>query len=271
MTNSQHIDIFQGENLKKYKNITKSKKYIVFDLDETIGSFSEVYSLFLKLKTIEQEEKKEICKNDKELLFHLLDLNPEFFRYGIEIVFKYLYEKKKHNKDLHLYIYTNNCCLPITWTSWISEYLEQKWQTKNLFTNIVRAFKIKGKIIEPNRSSLSKKYEDFIKCVQIDENSQLCFIDNIEHKGMKHKNVYYLKPKPYYHYVNKNNILDRFFDSIYGIKMENQIDNFSEKIKKIYLHEKDEQYTRSEEDFEIDVLISKNILEHIQKFFYMKL
>ena len=88
---------------------------------------------------------------------------------------------------------------------------------------------------------------------------------------MKHKNVYYLKPKPYYHYVNKSCILDRFLDSIYGKKNENQIDNFSEKIKKIYLDEKDEQYSRSEEDFETDVLISKTILEHIQQFFYMKL
>ena len=58
MINSKHIDIFKGENLKKYKHITKTRKYVVFDLDETIGSFSEVYSLFLKLKTIEQEEKK---------------------------------------------------------------------------------------------------------------------------------------------------------------------------------------------------------------------
>ena len=232
MINSKHIDIFKGENLKKYKNITKSKKYIVFDLDETIGSFSELYSLFLKLKNIENEQKKEICKNDKELLFHLLDLNPEFFRYGIEIVFKYLYEKKKHNKDVYVYVYTNNCCLPITWSSWIIEYLEQKWQVKQLFTNIVRAFKIKGKIVESNRTSLSKKYEDFINCVQIDENSQLCFIDNVEHIGMKHKNVYYLKPKSYYHYINKSEILDRFTSSIYGKKIENHICDFSEKNKK---------------------------------------
>ena len=252
-------------------NMNHISKVVVFDLDETIGSFSELYSLFTKLKNIEQEEKKEICKNDKELLFHLLDLNPEFFRYGMEIVFKYLYEKKKHNKDVYIYIYTNNSCLPVPWTSWISEYLEQKWQVKQLLTNIVRAFKIKGKIVESNRTSLSKKYEDFIKCVKIEENSQLCFIDNIEHIGMKHKNVYYLKPKLYYHYVNKTDILNRFLCSIYGKKFENQIDNFSEKIKKIYLHEDDEQYTRSEEDFEIDVLISKNILEHIQQFFYMKL
>jgi hypothetical protein len=88
---------------------------------------------------------------------------------------------------------------------------------------------------------------------------------------MKHKNVYYLKPKPYYHYVNKTDILNRFLCSIYGKNFENQVDNFSEKIKNIYLHDDDEQYTRSEEDFEIDVHISKDILEHIQQFFYMKL
>ena len=102
-------------------------------------------------------------------------MNPEFFRYGIEIVFKYLYEKKKHNKDLYIYIYTNNSCLPIAWTSWISEYLEQKWQVKKLFTNIVRAFKIKGKIIESNRSSLSKKYEDFVNCVKIEGKQSIMF------------------------------------------------------------------------------------------------
>ena len=50
--------------------------------------------------------------------------------------------------------------------------------------------------------------------------------------GMKHKNVYYLKPKAYYHYVNKNDILDRFLDSIYGKNFENQVDNFFRKNKK---------------------------------------
>ena len=56
MNYSQYIDIFQGKNLKKYKNITKNKKTIVFDLDETIGSFHEVYNLFTLLKKIEKDE-----------------------------------------------------------------------------------------------------------------------------------------------------------------------------------------------------------------------
>lgn len=270
MNYSQYIDIFQGKNLKKYKNITKNKKTIVFDLDETIGSFHEVYNLFTLLKKIEKDEEVNIINKEKELLFELLTMNPEFFRYGMDIIFKYLHEKMKNNNNFLVYIYTNNTCLPIKWTSWIIQHIEEKWHTKKLFHNIVRAFKIRGRIIEGNRTSLDKKYDDFVKCVQISENSQLCFIDNIEHEKMKHDNVYYIRLKPYYHYLNKELILERFINSLYGKLFTNKIVNAEKKIKKLYLSENDKIYSRSEEDFENDVRVSKQLLEHIQYFFYMK-
>jgi len=88
------IQLYKGRGLKKTKN-NEGTKIFVFDLDETIGSFSELYILFKCIEYIKTDLKLTIFENDKELLFALLDLFPEFFRYGISVIFQYLHEKKK--------------------------------------------------------------------------------------------------------------------------------------------------------------------------------
>ena len=55
------------------------KKIIVFDMDETIGSFiflSVYYNILLDIK-------KFIQKNKKEIFFKILDSNPDIFRKNI--------------------------------------------------------------------------------------------------------------------------------------------------------------------------------------------
>jgi len=157
-----NINIYKGKGLKLRKYKQKCKKIFVFDLDETIGHFSEIYILFQFIEHIQST----LFENDKQCLFFLLDLFPEVFRYGIEIIFQYLHKKKEKNKTL-VYIYTNNSCIPITWTTYISEYIEEKWKVDNLFNNIVRAFKINGKVVEHKRTTGEKTYEEFLHCVQL--------------------------------------------------------------------------------------------------------
>ena len=103
--------------------------------------------------------KKEIFHSEKEIIFNLLDLYPEFFRYGISIIFKFLYEKKK-TSDVRVYIYTNNTCIPISWTSIIISYIEERWKIPNIVDNIIRAFKIEDKIIEYRRTTKDKNFND---------------------------------------------------------------------------------------------------------------
>ena len=49
---------------------------------------------------------------------------------------KYLNDKKKLFSDINVYIYTNNICIPITWTSIIIKYIEKSLNIE-LFDNKV--------------------------------------------------------------------------------------------------------------------------------------
>ena len=115
MNNSNdNFSLYKGKGLQTKHYKTDGKKTFVFDLDETIGSFSDLYILFKCIENIQKENELTIYDSDEILLFCLLDEFPEFFRYGISVLFKYLNDKKKLFSDINVYIYTNNICIPIT-------------------------------------------------------------------------------------------------------------------------------------------------------------
>ena len=268
-----YIKIHKGKGLKKINN-NEGMKIFVFDLDETIGSFSELYILFKCIEYMKTDLKLNIFDNDKELLFSLLDLYPEFFRYSISTIFQYLHEKKKLTNNISVYIYTNNSCIPISWTSIIVKYMEEKFGVENLFDNIIRAFKIGNQIVEYNRTTATKTYKDLIRCVHIPENTELCFIDNIEYQKMKHRHVYYIQPKPYYHYVNRSEIIERFINSQSGTFMQTFVQDKLDNLILNYYNKNDyilHEYNKTKEEFENDILITKKIMYHIKNFFYMKI
>jgi len=259
-----NIHIYKGKGLKLMKTETKNVKTFVFDLDETIGHFSEIYILFQFI----EHSQSTLFENDKQCLFFLLDLFPEVFRYGIEIIFQYLYKKKEQNKTM-VYIYTNNGCIPITWTTYISEYIEKKWKVDNLFNNIVRAFKINGKVVEHKRTTGEKTYEEFLHCVQLPKKTELCFLDNSEHSLMKHRYVYYLQPKPYYIGLSRNEIIQRFIN-VMKEKCENNIQEELEnyyKNNELVVNDNKKTY----QDSILDMKISKKLLQCVQKFYKYKI
>lgn len=263
-----HISIYKGSCLRLKKNELQSNKIFVFDLDETIGHFSDVYMLFKIIDFIQKKYKTKYFENDEKCINYLLDLFPEVFRYGIEIILQYLHEKKKIHST-YVYIYTNNNCIPTTWTNYISKYIEKYWKLEGLFTNIVRAFKINGKIVENRRSTVDKNYIDFIHCVQLPENTELCFLDNSEHKMMKHRYVYYLQPKSFFCDISRFNIIERFIINIQ--EMDKNI-NFRNELED-YCKTQDIKINKTEKTLEqkkIDIKISKKLLHCIQKFYKYK-
>ena len=267
------IKIYRGRGLEKTNN-SEGMKTFVFDLDETIGSFSELYILFKCIEYMKTELKLNIFDNDKDLLFALLDLFPEFFRYGISVIFQYLHEKKQITNNISVYIYTNNSCIPISWTTIIVKYMEEKFGVENLFDNIIRAFKIGNQIVEYNRTTATKTYKDLIRCVHIPANTEMCFIDNVEYPKMKHRHVYYIQPKPYYHYINRSEIVKRFINSQSGILMQSLVQDKLENLVLNYYNKNDyvlHEYIKTEEEVENDIIISKKIMYHIKNFFYMKI
>jgi len=187
--------------------IIQYKKTIVFDLDETIGHFKQLYCLYqIIIKTLGQNIKQSDFNN-------ILDLYPEFFRIGIFSVFDMIYKKKKQNTVHSLYIYTNNKCEG-AWVKMITEYISSKVCAggEQLFDDHILAFKIRDKIVEIRRTNETKTYGDLVKCMMLPEDEiEVCFIDNTEYTKMCESKVYYIIPDPYYHSLKNAEIMRRFF------------------------------------------------------------
>ena len=111
-------------------------KAIVFDLDETIGQFSNLQQLNNAFEVILRRPMKQEEFNE------LLDLYPEFLRPGILTIMEFLAYKKKANAFHKMYLYTNNQC-GREWVNKIINYIETKIQSQ-LFDDIICAFKIKN-------------------------------------------------------------------------------------------------------------------------------
>ena len=267
-----NFTLYKGKGLQTKHYKKGSKKTFVFDLDETIGSFSDLYILFKSIENLSKKYNLQLYESDDTLLFCLLDEFPEFFRYGISVLFKYLNEKKKLHSDINIYIYTNNICIPITWTTIIIKYIEKTWKL-TLFDNIIRCFKINDKIVEYKRTTNDKTYNDLIRCIKLNRGTELCFIDNALFPKMLHRHVYYLRPKPYYHYVNREDILNRFILSNIGVNICNLLsttsDNLFNEMYNMYTENgySFESFTKTQKEMEIDIEVSKKLLYHCRRFF----
>ena len=154
-------------------------KVIVWDMDETIGSFvslSEPVNLLERLlgKQLTQKEFKEVIHIFQEVL------RPNI----IEVL---IYIKERQDENTKNILYTNNNG-PKSWCNGIVAYLDNRIGCK-VFDNIIRAWEVNGKIIEPNRTSYLKTYEDLVSCLNVDEIRKICFIDDQDHPLHKHSRV----------------------------------------------------------------------------------
>ena len=266
--------IYKGRGLHQSRCRKNTVKYFVFDLDETIGSFSEMYILFKCIQSVQEDTNTVLYDSLDGLLFSIMDEFPEFFRYGISVLFKYLNSKKKLYSNVCIYIYTNNACIPISWTSIIVKYIEHKWNLQ-LFDNIIRCFKIKDHIVEYNRTTRDKTFTDLIRCIKLPYKTELCFIDNTLFPKMQHRHVYYLRPKSYYHYVNRNDILNRFFNSEKGVDIAKRLSlstpELIDKAQTWYTmnNYNFDTFSKQREEMEIDIEVSKKMLYHCRLFFYI--
>jgi len=241
---------------------------IVFDLDETIGYFTQLYNIWETLQII--------CENKgtQELFNLLLDVFNDYMRPLIFNIFNYLKQKKINNKHIAVMIYTNNNSHK-SWTLLIKEYIQHKLNF-NLFDNVICAFKVNGKVIEPCRTTYKKTYSDLIRCTSLPKTSQIFFIDDQYHEKMNHENIYYIKIKPYifqYSYeevinkINDKNITD-YINKNYYINKKDFNDMFINK----YTHFKFEiaipGMMKNNIENHIDINVGKQIMKHMSEFFY---
>lgn len=240
--------------------MNKSKKIVVFDLDETLGYFTE-FGIFCDCLDKHFKNSSYSDTNFKELL----DLYPEFLRPKIIDVLSYIKEKKKNKKCYKVMIYTNNNG-PKSWAKNIANYFDDKINYK-LFDQIIAAFKVRGERIELGRTSHDKTIEDLFRCTKLPDDVEICFVDDVYHEGMSEEQVYYINVKPYHHKLSINKLMFRFLDSPLGIVIKNKgdfIDIIEDEFKKYQYNTKE----KSTEEQEIDTIVGKKMIQHLKQFFY---
>jgi hypothetical protein len=260
-----YTKIYRGKYFTK-KRCNKFQKVLVFDLDETLGSFVDLEILWRGLN--EYINKKGFLE-----FSDLLDLYPEFLRYGIIPILEYVNLKKKSGACSKVYIYTNNQC-PDDWAKLISEYFNKKLLTENdIFDKVICAFKINNKPIELTRTTHEKTHSDFINCTILPPTTEICFIDNTYFAGMNRERVYYIQPKSYHHHLSIKEIVERFIHS----RMANSIVKNKGEILNLYnfllkFFRRCGRFLDGNPTFkeiETDIFVAQKMMYYIKEFFFL--
>lgn len=239
-------------------------KIVVFDLDETLGYFTEFGMLWDSIKLYTKQINIDI-KIDQQLFDKLLNLYPEFVRPNILSILSYLKKQKKSMDCNQIVIYTNNQG-PREWSLMIKTYFENKLSYK-LFDQIIAAFKVNGKQVELCRSTHLKTHKDLIRCVKLPKDTKICFLDDTFYPDMSNSNVYYINIKPYIHDLSFDTIIDRLINSSIVTKEWGDATNIKTSLTD---HLQQFAYTyveKSKREFIVDKVISKKILQHLHLFF----
>ncbi len=240
--------------------ITKPLKIVVFDMDETLGSFVEVNIFWDALNKYYNKQLNE------QHFFEIMDLYPEFLRPQIIKILNYIKDKKHHKQCDKIMIYTNNQA-PKSWALMISEYLNHKVGAK-VFDNIIAAFKVQGKIVEVGRTSHNKSVEDLIRCTKIPPNTEICFIDDQYHQLMEQENVYYINVMPYEYNLSYEEMAEKYYNEF---KEKKEIsENKEQFIQKMTTQMKKYNYKIKEKnsnEYDADKVVSKQLIIHLEEFF----
>jgi len=197
-------------------------KFIVFDLDETLGYFKQLYYIFSILKKINSS-----FSITQTIFNRVLDLYPEFLRPDIVDILLYLKHQKQFNRNTYLIIYTNNT--HHNWTKYIISYIEYRIENPNFFDRTIISSKK-----EVCRQHQKKHLDDLFRCIDYSANSPICYIDNEFHPGMRSKQTYYCKLDGYVNNISNTMIADRLYSS--GV-VEDIIPGVQyEVFNNIYLH-----------------------------------
>lgn len=239
--------------------MTKPVKIVVFDLDETLGSFIEVGIFWSALENYFGHDLA------KEKLFEVLDIFTEFLRPNILKILAFVKLQKEQHLCNHVMIYTNNQG-PKSWVKMIGDYFNTKLQYE-LFDKIIAAFKVNNKIIEICRTSHNKSVEDLIRCTKIPPNTEICFIDDQYHKLMEQDNVYYINVKSYIFTMPFAEMAERYFEKYLRSSEPEKKNDFIEAIVRNMKKYNFIVHSKSALEQNADKVVSKQLMIHLENFF----
>ena len=235
---------------------------IVFDLDETLGSFSQPYKFWYNLKNFLDDERL-----DEQYFFNFLELFPEFLRTNIFKLLKNVKQKKINNVCNNVLIYTNNNG-PKWWANLIKNYFHYKLKYQ-LFDKIIHAFKVNGKIIEVCRTSHGKSHRDFIKCTKLPTNTKICFIDDQYHQEMHNDNVLYFQIKPYNSNIKYSTLCTQFYKYNKHLFKESgkTLDEFTNYMNHNTYYDPLAHINKSNVEKNMESMLTDHLIKEVDKFF----
>ena len=243
----------------------RPKRIVVLDVDETIGYFVE---LGIFCDALAQTAWNNDAVAQYAHFNALMDAFPEFLRPNIMDILQFLKRKKDTDECCGVMIYTNNTG-PRAWVEHIIQYMESKLGAP-LFDQIVAAFKVNGKIIEMGRTTHNKTYDDLLRCTKLPSNVEVCFLDDQMHSHMEHGQVYYINVKPYVHQLSVQTLMDRFLQTpalrstiatgVTPADVRHGVSTFMQRFSATHV-------PKDQLEQEIDRIISKKIMEHLNEFF----
>jgi len=271
---SDTIRVRKGSYIKPKNPPLAVVKHFVFDLDETIGSFAELEVLWRGLRELSKMNKySNTFQETPEFFRKILDLYPEFLRYGIITILQFLYCKKKQGKCGNVYLYTNNQIVN-PWISYIIYYIETVGNIPDIFDQTICAFKIGESIIEEKRTTHSKTFGDLLRCTLLPKTAEVCFVDNTYFPKMKHNRVFYIQPKPYYHSLALAEIINRLVFSDIGRHIFQENAEFCQKWLWDWCISQrcsPEPIIKPRIERELDIQVSQKLMYYIKEFFLLSL
>ena len=198
---------------------------IVFDLDQTLGEFTEL-SMFIESVGRYREERG-YTPLTTAMKFEIFDLFPQVFRPDI---FKIIQNINTNintniNKSTKIYMYTNNQG-DKEWPQLIADYFQHKLGYK-VFEYVIAAFKnYKNIQVEQCRTTQEKTTEDFFACTKLPINkTQICFVDDLVHPRMRTNNVYYININPYHFSYPFADMAAKYYNMVSRKEIQNKSTN----------------------------------------------
>ena len=252
------IIILTGKNkVWSYCSTKSMKRIVVFDLDETLGCFTELsifWGALCNVLGISYTNNKEFVKVMKAF--------PEFLRPKIIEILKYVVSMRRKGNCSKIMIYTNNQG-PRNWVEMIANYFSNELG-EEVFDKIIAAFKVRNNRVEMGRTTNNKTITDLIRCADIPKNTEICFIDDQYHTLMIDERVYYINVKPYFYSMDFNTMAKRYYD-LYNPKMSRS--TFIKHVVEIMNKTNYTSFIKPMAEIDIDLVISKGVLLHLERFF----
>ena len=158
-------------------------KCVVFDLDETIGFFAQLYTIAKTFETTRE------YKLQKQQILTLYKHFYNIFRPGIFTLLAYSQFLKEKYK-ICIVLYTNTIMDDI----WIDAFLQYTYDMVKLEFDSVMNLNSKC------RSSVKKTLQDLYTCnASLNPTTPIMIIDNKKHKHLLDKNTSYVLVKTYYY------------------------------------------------------------------------